>query len=112
MRVPLIIAASATMALLAAVPAAADNHRSSKDSGTGYVTAQSRIGNGTVSGPVRQAALGREVRLPGGTWIPCRHSCSETLRVETIDYWDAHGPNATANESGIFGTLQLRYPRD
>ena len=76
-----------------------------------YVVAYSRLGNGKVSGPVRQTPLGPEVRLPGGNWIACRHSCSETLRVETIDYWIAHGPNAVANESGIFGTLQLTHPR-
>ena len=78
---------------------------------TGYVTAESRFGQGTVSGPVRYGRFGREVRLPGGTWEACRRSCSETLRVETIDYWYAHGPNAIATECGIFGCLTLSHPR-
>jgi hypothetical protein len=79
--------------------------------GEGYVTAESRFGTGTVSGPVRIGRFGREVRLPGGTWEPCRRSCSETLRVETIDYWYAHGPNAIAPECGVFGCLTIRHPR-
>jgi hypothetical protein len=29
----------------------------------------------------------REVQLPGGNWIECRRSCSNTLREETIDFW-------------------------
>ena len=38
--------------------------------------------------PVRISAQGRrEVRLPGGTWIECRQTCSNTLRQETIDFW-------------------------
>ena len=65
------------------------------------VTAESRYGSATVSGPVRQAAHNRlEVRLPGGTWVDCHLSCSETLRRETIDFWQNHGsgPNATGQD--------------
>jgi len=111
MRPTVTLALAATAALMIALPALADGRQRSRQDGAGYVTAYSRIGNGSVSGPVRRAPLGLEVRLPSGTWIACRHSCSETLRVETIDYWYAHGPNAIANESGIFGTLELHYPR-
>lgn len=80
---------------------------------SGYVTAESRFGNGTASGPVRYAKFGREVRLPGGTWVACRRSCSETLRVETVDFWEGGmgGNGAITNECGIFGCLELRYPR-
>lgn len=81
------------------------------DRGTGTVTAQSRFGQGTVTGEVRLARFGREVRLPGGTWEACRRSCAETLRVETIDYWYAHGPGAIAPECGIFGCLTISSPR-
>jgi hypothetical protein len=81
----------------------------------GYVVAESRHGNGTVSGPVRIASTGYEVRLPGGTWVACRTSCSETLRVETIDYWENDGRmiggGTVQNECGIFGCLDIRYPR-
>lgn len=79
----------------------------------GYVVAESRFGNGTVSGPVRPTSVGWQVRLPGGTWVHCRRSCSETLRVETVDFWqsNAAGSGQITNECGIFGCLELRYPR-
>lgn len=73
----------------------------------GYVVAESRFGHGTVSGPVRRVRTGYEVRMPGGTWIGCRRSCSETLRVETVDFWENRGAgrNAIDNECGLFGCL-------
>ena len=73
------------------------------------VVAESRFGKGTISAPIRQSATGYEVRLPGGTWMPCRRSCSETLRVETIDFWEAQSQQT--HECGIFGCLELSYPR-
>ena len=75
----------------------------------GVVVAQSQVGNGSISGAVRQTALGYEVQLPSGTWIACRRDCAETLRVETIDFWEAQ--NGTAKECGILGCLKLQYPR-
>jgi hypothetical protein len=57
----------------------------------GEVVAESRFGHGSVSGAVRPTNVGREVRLPGGTWIDCGRSCSETLRVETVDFWENKG---------------------
>lgn len=59
-----------------------------RDRGTGVVTACSRYGNGCVSGPTRQGRIEREVRMPGGTWIACKLDCRETLREETVDFWD------------------------
>jgi hypothetical protein len=54
------------------------------------VIAESRYGHGTVSGPVRRNAKGRlEVRAPGGTWFECVRSCTETLRRETVDFWES-----------------------
>ena len=77
----------------------------------GYVVAQSRHGNGSVSGPVRMTRLGPQVRLPGGTWEYCRRSCSETLRVETVDYWEGRsdGRGGLMQECGIFGCLSLGW---
>jgi hypothetical protein len=74
---------------------------------SGYVVAESRFGHGTVSGPVRLSPTGYEVRLPGGTWIACRRSCSETLRVESVDFWENRGAGRGAidNECGLFGCL-------
>lgn len=76
-----------------------------------YVVAESRFGHGSVSGPVRPTSLGvYQVRLPGGTWIDCRRSCSETLRVETVDFWENQGRNRIDNEGGILGPLTIhRY---
>ncbi len=77
--------------------------------------AVSRFGNGTVAGPVRTTSTGYEVRLPGGTWTACRRSCSETLRVQTVDFYENNGSlsgyGTAQNECGIFGCLELRYPR-
>ncbi|MGE5511527.1 MAG: hypothetical protein ACM31O_09810 [Bacteroidota bacterium] len=60
----------------------------------GYVVAESRWGNGTVSGPVRRGPVGWQVRLPGGNWVDCVRSCSETLRLKTVDFWQTVGRDA------------------
>lgn len=54
----------------------------------GTVTACSRYGNGCYTAPVRPGQLGPMMQLKGGTWIDCRGSCKDTLREETIDYWE------------------------
>lgn len=81
----------------------------------GVVWAESRHGNGSVSGPVRIARAGYEVRLPGGTWVGCRRNCAETLRVEALDMWENDGrmigAGSLALECGVFGCLDIRYPR-
>lgn len=77
-----------------------------------YVTAESRFGHGTVSGPVRFARAGsREVMLPGGTWVSCTRSCAETLRVESIDFWEnkGAGQGRTDNSCGLLGCLSRGY---
>ncbi len=61
---------------------------------SGYVTAESAWGNGSISAPVRYSRLGPQVRLPRGTWIYCVRRCSETLRRQTVDFWESHGPDA------------------
>ena len=58
------------------------------------VVAHSRWGHGSVSGPVRRAQNGWEVRLPKGTWVPCKRSCSEELRFATVDFWETQGRSA------------------
>lgn len=71
-----------------------------------YVVAESRFGHGTVSGPVRHGRVGPEVMLPGGTWLPCKRSCSETLRVSTVDFWENQGQEGRVdNECGLLGCL-------
>lgn len=71
----------------------------------GYVIAESRFGNGTVRGAVRPTSLGPQVQLPGGGWIYCKRSCSETLRAETVDFWEAQAGPA-GREQGL--TIYLR----
>lgn len=77
----------------------------------GYVVAQSRYGNGTVTGPVRKGPKGLQVRTPGGNWFYCRASCSETLRAETVDQWENQGEmigvGTAPLECGIFGCLDI-----
>lgn len=54
----------------------------------GTVTACSRYGNGCYTAPVRPGKFGPMMLLKGGTWIDCRGSCKDTLREETVDYWE------------------------
>lgn len=68
----------------------------------GYVVAESRWGKGTVSGPVRPGRHGWQVRLPGGTWVDCVRSCSETLRRQTVDFWESNGPQSKDSGPGYF----------
>ena len=79
----------------------------------GYVTAESRFGHGVVSGPVRVGRAGnREVRLPGGTWLSCGRSCAETLRVESVDFWENKGAGNNAridNPCGLLGCLSRGF---
>src|SRR5262245_35787994 len=76
----------------------------------GFVTAESRYSSQTITAPVRISAQGRcEVRLPGGTWIECRRSCSETLRQETIDFWHIRqNPGGNSGQDGP-GYLRFRW---
>lgn len=52
------------------------------------VTAYSRSNLQAVTAPVRRGRWGLEVRLPGGSWIDCKGDCRETLREETVDFWE------------------------
>ncbi len=70
---------------------------------TAWTTAHSRFGNGSISAPVRPGPRGLEVRLPGGTWIDCGRSCSNTLRSQTVDFWENQGgPQSKDNGPGYF----------
>ena len=87
-----LLAITATLALLGALalpPAAQARDR-------GAVTACSNYGNGCYRAPVRRGKWGREMRLKGGTWIDCRGDCRQTLREETIDFWETQNDKALA----------------
>jgi hypothetical protein len=73
-----------------------------------YITVESRYGTQTASGPVRRGPQGRlEVRLPGGTWIECAQSCHDTLRRETVDFWQEKGRPKSGGDGP--GYLHFRF---
>ncbi len=106
--------AVAASSLLVAVHPASANWRSRAPEGD-YAVAESRYGNGSVQGAVRRTAKGYEVQLPSGTWIGCRTSCSETLRVQTVDFYEQKNTLSPygdlSNECGIFGCLDIGVRR-
>lgn len=67
-------------------PALAEN--SSPDLRYPHITVQSDLyPSQTISAPVRRGPRGDEVRLPGGTWVPCSFNCYFTFRNATVDFW-------------------------
>lgn len=107
----LVFSVTVFAATVAAMTGAAEARRRHAAPSDGYVIAESRFGNGSVTGAVRETGLGPQVQLPTGRWEYCRRSCSETLRVETIDFNEGHanelGGGGLANECGIFGCLEV-----
>lgn len=104
-------------ALTALLPAAASEAgfkrlRSDYEPGE-VVVAKSRHGNGTVTGIVRPARYGWEVRLPHGTWVSCRRSCEESLRVQTVDMFEnqgeLYGYGTVQNECGLLRCWSLGF---
>jgi hypothetical protein len=74
--------------------AEAQSRQKSGARGQGTVTACSIYGNGCRTAPVRRGRNDDEFRMPGGTWIPCRQSCKDTLRREVIDFWETQRENS------------------
>ncbi len=113
MRIPSLASRSLLVLMAAAVAApsvAEAQARRWKDRPhDGYVTAESRYGAARISAPVRANQYGRlQVRLPGGTWIDCVRSCSETLRRETIDFWHIRSDPFSGGTDGV-GYLRFRF---
>lgn len=103
------VRAALSLVALVTAQAASAMPASATEAPGGMAVAESQFGNGTISGPIRKGSRGKlEVRLPSGTWIQCRSSCSETLRVETIDFWQAQAK--MTNECGLLGCVRLTYP--
>jgi hypothetical protein len=104
MRAPFALLVSAAIPIAASlITSAADagSRRRPVEPKVGYVTAESRYSSATITAPVRINAQGRrEVRLPGGTWIECRQTCSNTLRQETIDFWYIRSNPYNAGDDG------------
>lgn len=78
------------MAVTLTVPAVAHEPRRPS-----VAVAESHFGKGTVTGAVREGRHGLEVQLPGGSWIGCGRNCSDTLRRQSVDFWEnqANGPD-------------------
>jgi hypothetical protein len=111
MSLPRFAAALIAAALLSATAAGAGT-RGGAGPILGTVTAYSHFGTGSVTGPYRKTPVGYQVRLPHGTWVYCRTSCRETLRVQTVDIWDAVidngsliGAGTLQAECGVLGCL-------
>jgi hypothetical protein len=51
------------------------------------IMACSTHGKGCITAQTRQGRNGKEVRLPGGSWIGCKQDCKLTLTDETVDFW-------------------------
>lgn len=89
----LLLAGAGALALLLTTAIPADAARSKKKSYQvravpATVVAVGRSRPEVVVGQVRRGRWGQEVRLPGGTWIDCKGDCRETLREETVDFWE------------------------
>jgi hypothetical protein len=115
-RTKLILARLLTAAAIVSpcVDAAAAGRNDAGPNG-GWVVAYSHDGNGSIRAPWRDTPRGRQVRLPHGTWVYCRTSCSETLRVQTIDIWanvnngTMIGAGTIQNECGVLGCLHWEW---
>ena len=88
------IAGMILLLVTATVPAEAQS-RGHGHGRVDMVVAESNFGNGTVTGAVREGRNGPQVQLPGRTWIDCVRSCSDTLRRQSVDFWQnqANGPD-------------------
>ena len=79
------------------------------------VVAHSEFGNGSISGRVRNTPKGRQVQTPGRNWLYCSRSCAETLRVNTVDFWQsdygAGRKSSVTSENRLFGPLRLEFSR-
>lgn len=64
---------------------------------SGKVVACSAYGNGCYEARIRKGRYGQEMRLKSGTWIDCRGDCRETLREETVDFWETQNRRAKSS---------------
>jgi hypothetical protein len=75
--------------LTAGAPNAAADFLNRHERATGMVTACSTYGHfECYKAPLRRGKFGPEMRLRGGTWIGCSGDCRDTLRKQTVDFWD------------------------
>ena len=64
----------------------------------GVIKVCSQYGKGCVTAPTRPGRFNdRDVRLPGGTWIACKLDCRQTLREESVDFFETLRERAPGN---------------
>ena len=88
-----VLSAAIGLSLTLGLIATADAQSRTRGPGAGIVSACSIYGNGCTTAPIRRAGNDYEFRLPGGTWVSCKQSCKDTLRRETVDFWDTQREN-------------------
>lgn len=96
------VACSAVVGLLSLTGAAEafGRHNYGLAPGQTWVHAESHYGSGRISAPIRYNSKGPQIRLPGGNWIYCDHTCSETLRLATVDFWQSQAANHDDGDGG------------
>ncbi|MFN0219109.1 MAG: hypothetical protein ACKVP4_09875 [Hyphomicrobium sp.] len=85
MRTQILVSIFVATSALSAATSAQSRERGES---LGMIKACSTYGRGCVSAPVRMTSLGAQYRSPGGNWTWCEHDCRDTLRRDTIDFWD------------------------
>jgi hypothetical protein len=83
------VVTAGALASIPAAPASAERWRGEPADPTyPHITVPSqKDASESISGAVRSTPRGDEVRLPGGTWVPCGFNCYFTLRNATVDFW-------------------------
>ena len=78
----------ALMAVIGCCAAVAAQPALAMDGRVGAVKACSEVNSDKcATGTIRNTAYGKEVQLPGGTWVDCAGDCREKLRKKTVDFW-------------------------
>ena len=83
--------AGLAVTVLGSAEAEAQSRRT--DEGRSQVSVCGTYNRACTSAPVRRGRNGYEIRLPGGSWIECRANCRDTLREETVDFWETQREN-------------------
>lgn len=78
----------ASSALALAIIAASSAGGAAQAANVNVITACSKYGSNCVTAKVRLTKLGPQYRSPGGNWIWCEYDCVDTLRRDTVDFWD------------------------
>jgi hypothetical protein len=111
----LTLALAATLAIAAGIPAASafeqprdhyidgpskhgKHHKGApyRHDGYRYIRVESDNHPKAVIVPVRQTPLGRQVRLPGGSWVYCEITCDYTVRRQSLDFWENQGQSTVS----------------